>query len=320
MTINNNKTNNNNMMCDLETGICGPVGEGEGAGGSADGIQLIDFSAPKKTVDLYYVTDPICSHCWALEPVLRKFVDQYGQYFNMHTLMGGLLEKWDGFTDASNGISSPADVAGHWREVGVHSRMPIDGTVWHDNPISSSYIPSRVYKVIQAIDSKKANTFLRRAREELFAFNKNIAEDDVLIEIVNELGLGGEDVVQQAKLPEADEALQQDFAQVRQLGVRGFPTIVMVNEEQKGVRIVGARSFEQYVEALQQLLPDEKISPQPLTKADELLQRDKVLFSRELEEYYAIEQSAVERFIQSELTQSDYEINTILGENYIQLK
>lgn len=302
------------MMCDLETGICGP------AEAEADGLQLIDFSAPKKTIDVYYVTDPICSHCWALEPVMRKFVDQYGQYFNMHTLMGGLLEKWDGFADVSNGISSPADVAGHWREVGVHSRMPIDGTVWYDDPITSSYIPSRVYKVVQAIDAEQANTFLRRAREELFAFNKNISDDDVLIQIVNELGLDGKEIVEQAKQTEANEALHQDFAQVRQLGVRGFPTIVMVNEEQKGVRIVGARSLDQYVEALQQLLPNDKITPQPLAKADQLLQRDKVLFSRELEEYYGIDQNELDGFLQKELTPSDYEVSTILGEKYIKLK
>lgn len=48
--------------------------------------------------------------------------------------MGGLLEKWgDGPVDPANGISGPADVAGHWQEVGEQARMPIDGTLWYDN-------------------------------------------------------------------------------------------------------------------------------------------------------------------------------------------
>lgn len=42
------------MFCDLETGVCG-VGEEED-------IQVIDFHQPKKSITLYYVTDPICSH------------------------------------------------------------------------------------------------------------------------------------------------------------------------------------------------------------------------------------------------------------------
>jgi putative protein-disulfide isomerase len=304
----------NNMICDLETGICGPGGD------ETNTMEFIDFSAPKKSVELYYVTDPICSHCWALEPVLRKFVDQYGRYFNMHTLMGGLLEKWDGFADVSNGISGPADVAGHWREVGEHSRMPIDGTVWYDNPIESSFIPSRVYKVIQEKNSDLANAFLRRAREELFAFNKNIARDEVLINIVNQVGLDGEAIIHESKLPEANTSLHQDFQLVRELGVRGFPTIVMVNEEQKGVRIVGARTLEDYTNALQQLLPEETLQPKKLSSLDQLLPQEKLLFSREIEEYFSIEKGEFDAFLKKELSQDAYEVKSILGEKYIQVK
>lgn len=306
----------NNMSCDLETGVCGPA-DGE----VTNTMKFIDFSAPKKTIDLYYITDPICSHCWALEPVLRKFVDQYGQYFNMHTLMGGLLEKWeDGPVDPANGISGPSDVAGHWREVGEHSRMPIDGTVWYDNPIASFFIPSRVYKVIQAINPELANTFLRRAREELFAFNKNIAQDELLIDLVNRVGLDGEEIVKQSKLSEAITLLYEDFKLVRELGARGFPTIVMVNEAQKGVRIVGARTMEDYTSGLQKLLVDETLKSKQLSDLDQLLQREKLLFSREIEEYYSIEKNELDGFLENQLSQDAYELNSILGEKYIQVK
>ena len=306
----------NNMSCDLETGVCGPAG-----GEDTNAMEFIDFSAPKKTIELYYVTDPICSHCWALEPVLRKFVDQYGHYFNMQTVMGGLLEKWgDGPVDPANGISGPADVAGHWREVGEHSRMPIDGTVWYDDPIASSFIPSRVYKVIQEKSPELANTFLRRAREELFAFNKNIAQDELLIDLVNRVGLNGEEIVNQSKLPEANTSLQEDFQLVRKLGARGFPTIIMVNEEQKGVRIVGARTLEDYTNGLQQLLPDETLKSKQLSNLDQLLKQEKLLFSREIEEYYSIEKNELDAFLQKQLLQDAYEVSSILGEKYIQVK
>ena len=72
----------NNMVCDLETGVCGDPGE--------DAMETIDLNQPQEVINLYYVTDPICSHCWALEPVLRKFEEQYGQYVKFHTVMGGI--------------------------------------------------------------------------------------------------------------------------------------------------------------------------------------------------------------------------------------
>ncbi|KAA0966948.1 DsbA family protein [Sporosarcina sp. ANT_H38] len=301
----------NNMMCDLETGICGPGGGGDTV------MQFIDLSAPQKKVDLYYVTDPICSHCWALEPVLRRFEALYGHYFNAHTVMGGLLENWDGFADTTNGITSPADVAGHWREVGDHSRMPIDGGLWHDNPIESSFTPSRVFKVIHKQNPELANTFLRRAREALFAFNRNIAHDDLLIDLVNKVGLNGDDIVKQSKLPEADTSLQEDFQLVRQLGVRGFPTIVMLNEEKKGVKIVGARALEQYMAALQQMLPGENLQPKKQQNLQSLIQKEKLLFSREIEEFYAIEQKDVEVFVSEQMANTNYEMKEVLGERYI---
>ncbi|MEK4404233.1 DsbA family protein [Sporosarcina psychrophila] len=301
----------NNMICDLETGVCGPGGETE--------MQFIDLSTPKKKVDLYYVTDPICSHCWALEPVLRKFEAQYGQYVNMHTLMGGLLENWNGFADTANGINGPADVAEHWREVGEHSRMPIDGTLWHDNPIESSFIPSRVFKMIHKQSPEIANTFLRRAREALFAFNQNIAQDDILIDLVNKVGLSGVEIVKQSKLPEAETSLQEDFQLVRQLGVRGFPTIVMLNEEKKGVKIVGARALEQYTEALQQMLPGEILQPKQQPSLQSLIQQEKLLFSREIEEFYAIKEQDVEAFVSDQLVNTDYKTKEVLGEKYISI-
>ena len=127
--------------------------------------------------------------------------------------MGGLLEKWhDGPIDPANGIYKPADVAGHWREVGEYSRMPIDGTLMIDNPVQSSYPPSRVFKVIQKNHNDAiAFEYLRRAREALFAFNQNISDKSVMIEIVNKLGLDGEAIVNEAEQPIGQQLLNEDF-------------------------------------------------------------------------------------------------------------
>lgn len=38
-------TKNNNMICDLETGVCGVAGEEE--------MEVIDLNKPKKTIDLF---------------------------------------------------------------------------------------------------------------------------------------------------------------------------------------------------------------------------------------------------------------------------
>ncbi|AXF55327.1 DsbA family protein [Salicibibacter kimchii] len=301
--------NNNPLMCDPETGVCGVSDEGE--------MTMIDLNKPKKTIDLYYVTDPICSHCWALEPVLKRFIEQYGDYFNVRIVMGGLLEKWgDGPVDPANGISGPSDVAGHWREVGEQTRMPIDGTLWHDNPIHSSYPPSRVFKVIQQQDEALAETFLRRAREAVFAFNENIAQTSVLVDIVNKIGLNGEKIVEEAE----QQSLDEDFSLAGNLGARGFPTIIMVNEENQGVKIVGGRGLEQYVSGLKQVLNKDELQAKEQPALTQLLEKEKRLFSKEIEVMYDVEQADVEEFVGKELASGDYEARELLGEAYFEMK
>lgn len=302
---------NNNMVCDLETGVCGVAGEEE--------IEVIDFNQPQKSINLYYVTDPICSHCWAIEPVLRRFKEQYGHYFNVHTVMGGLLEKWhDGPIDPANGIYKPADVAGHWREVGEYSRMPIDGSLMIDNPVQSSYPPSRVFKVIQKHHNDKlAYEYLRRAREALFAFNQNISDKSVLIDIVNSIQLDGEAIVNEAEQPISQQLLNEDFSLVRSLGARGFPTIIMMNEENKGVKIVGGRPFEYYVDGLKQVLNVEELQPKQQPSLSSLLEKEKLLFSKEIEVMYDVDQSDINSFIEKELSPNSFQMKEILGELYV---
>ncbi|MCJ8007143.1 DsbA family protein [Lederbergia wuyishanensis] len=301
---------NNNMICDLETGVCGVAGEEE--------MEIIDFNQPQKTIDVYYVTDPICSHCWAIEPVLRRFKEQYGHYFNFHSVMGGLLEKWgDGPVDPANGIYGPADVAGHWREVGEYSRMPIDGTLMIHNPVQSSFPPSRVFKVIQKHHGDEiAYDYLRRAREALFAFNQNIGEKSVLVDITNHLGLDGEAIVNEAEMPIGEQLLQEDFALARKLGVMGFPSIIMINEENKGVKIVGGRPFDYYVDGLKRALNEENLKPKQQPSLSSLLKKEKLLFSKEIEVMYDIDQQDINAFVEKELNQGNYQVKELLGELY----
>ena len=195
--------------------------------------------------------------------------------------------------------------------------MPIDGSLMIDNPVQSSYPPSRVYKVIQQHhNDEKAFEYLRRAREALFAFNQNIAEKSVMTEIVNNLGLNGEAIVKEAEEQTGHQLLNEDFSLARKLGVRGFPTIIMVNEENKGVKIVGSRPLENYINGLSQVLNGEEPKPNQQPSLPDLLATEKLLFSKEIETMYDVDQSDLQSFVEKELTPGIFEEKEVLGEKY----
>lgn len=157
---------NNPLLCDIESGVC----ETPDSTNQANGLNL---SADEKPIRIIYFTDPICSSCWGIEPQLRKLKLAYGNSIHVEYRMGGLLPDWN---YNSGGISKPSDVAHHWDEVSAHYDMPIDGDVWLEDPLDSSYPPSIAVKAAQMQDEYKAVVFMRKLREMVFLEKKNITK------------------------------------------------------------------------------------------------------------------------------------------------
>ncbi|MEK5231831.1 hypothetical protein MHB42_08640 [Lysinibacillus sp. FSL K6-0232] len=94
------------------------------------------------------------------------------------------------------------------------------------------------------------------------------------------MGLDSKAIVEEAESPIGHKMLNEDFALAGKLGARGFPTIIMINEENKGVKIVGSRSLNMYVQGLQQVLGKE-LQPQEPPSLANLLTKEELLFSKE---------------------------------------
>ena len=103
-----------------------------------------------------------------------------------------------------------------------------------------------------------------------------------MIEIVNKMGLDGEAIVNEAEQPIGQQLLNEDFALARSLGARGFPTIIMINEENKGVKIVGGRPFEYYVDGLKQVLNMEELQPNQQPSLSACLKKKNSYFQKKL--------------------------------------
>lgn len=208
----------------------------------------------KQKIKVVYFTDPICSSCWGIEPQLRKLKLAYGDAIDIEYRMGGLLRDW---SYNSGGISQPSDVASHWDEVSHHYDMPIDGDVWLEDPLHSSYPPSIAFKAAQLQSDSKAIDFLRKIREMVFLEKKNITKSEHLENAVKAVGL---DVLQfqsdykgvAKKLFEEDLKLGQTYR------VRGFPTLFFIDSTGSNHIVYGSKPYESYVAELLKINPELK--------------------------------------------------------------
>ena len=235
----------NPLLCDIESGSC----EMPGQHTTADHQAQLSGTKPVKII---YFTDPICSSCWGIEPQLKKLKLEYGHLIDIEYRMGGLLPNWD---YNSGGISKPVDVAVHWEEAGAYYDMPIDGDVWYVDPLESSYPPSIAVKAAELQSEEKAVYFMRKLREGLFLSKKNIAKWENIADAAKEAGL---DVEQLEKDYESAGKMmfQADLNLARKMGVRGFPTIFLLNEAGMQELVYGSRPYDAYENAIKKLYPE----------------------------------------------------------------
>lgn len=267
-------------------------------------------------IKVFYSTDPICSYCWEAEPVLRKLELVYGDSMDFKVLMGGLLPSWKNFSDEANGINKAADVEKHWIEAGKRYGMPIVGSVWSTNPLSSSFPPSIVFKMIQRISDTSSRKFLRIAREELFAFNRNISDDAVLEDILNRIDRNGKKIVEDSKKKESFSLLQEDLLKNKELKVAGFPTLTIINESCESETIVGYRDFATYEDAIKKLSKGELVK-KDLPKVRELFSFSRNLFEKELMEIYGLKKEEVIPFLKRELGENGFEKKDVMDSYFV---
>ena len=242
------ETTQNPLLCDPETGRCEiPEHQSEN--------HAIQHTVPsEKVVNVVYFTDPICSSCWGIEPQLRKLKLEYGDHINIDYRMGGLLPNW---SYNSGGISKPSDVATHWDEVSSYYDMPIDGDVWLEDPLDSSYPPSIAFKAAQIQSHAKAKLFLRYIREMVFLEKKNITKWEYLKEAAQKAGLDIDQFKQDFN-GKAKQKFDEDLSLSKEYGVRGFPTLFFLDSNGQKEIIYGSRPYAFFETAVLKVKPDLK--------------------------------------------------------------
>ncbi len=234
--------NSNPLLCDPIEGICGIAAD-------SNTLKKITTHSLKKPVKVVYFTDPICSSCWGIEPQLRKLKLEYGNSIEIEYRMGGLLPDW---SYNSGGISKPSDVAHHWDEVSLYYDMPIDGDVWLEDPLSSSFPPSIAFKAAQLQDNDTALLFLREIREMVFLKKQNITKWENLEIAAKKVGLN----VEQLKIDfdgKAQILFREDLRFAKENGVRGFPTMFFTDTTGNKETVYGSKPYAFYEMAVLKL-------------------------------------------------------------------
>ncbi len=208
-----------------------------------------------KALTITYFTDPICSSCWVLQPILRKLLLEYNEYISIDYRMGGLLPSWDGYADKR--ITKPSDAADLWEEIREKEKIPINGDIWMDDPLMSSYPPCIAFKAAQRQDKDKAIFFLRRLKEMLFMEKKNINKWENLEKAALFCGLDAA-LLQKQMNNEGIEDFMKDLELGNKLDIHVFPTLIFKKKGIEDEILKGLKSYEIIEETILKYIPNAK--------------------------------------------------------------
>lgn len=299
----------NPLLCDIETGMC------EITGGKEDHSTTKITQSTQKPVKVIYYTDPICSSCWGIEPQLRKLKLEYGHALEIEYRMGGLLPDWK---YNSGGISKPSDVAHHWDEVSEYYDMPIDGDVWLEDPLNSSYPPSIAFKAAQMQDNEKAILFMREIREMVFLQKTNIAKWEHLETAAKTVGLNVEQLKKDYE-GKANELFQEDLKLAKEMRVRGFPSLFFVDEKGNKEFVYGSKPYAFYEVAVLKLAPN-AVKTAYKKSWEELFSKYQTLTAKEFSELSGTPRNESETVLDDLVTKGKLEKHTTKNGSIWKLK
>jgi putative protein-disulfide isomerase len=212
-------------------------------------------------LEIIYYTDPLCCWSWAIEPQLRKLKFEFSGKLQWRICMGGLLSGWKNYHDEINSVTRPIQMGPVWMHAQQISGMPMNTILWIHDPPASSY-PACIAVKCAALQSDRAGErYLRLLREALMLEGKNIAKENVLMEVAQQLS--GEaaynfDVSRfqfDWRNDNGLEAFRKDLQEVQYRNINRFPTMIIKAPGEGGLIVTGYRPYSELLKPIQQVAP-----------------------------------------------------------------
>ena len=190
---------------------------------------LISFFFLQKNImaqdkpQLIYFGDPMCSWCYGFSPEISTAVDSLGDSVDFQMIMGG-LRPYNTETMADLGDF----LKDHWKEVAEKSGQPFSYDIISDHTFIYDTEPAcRAVVVMKKLQSESTLAFFKKIQHSFYAKNKNTNSIETYLELVEAFGIEKAIFQKEFESDEMKAAVKSEFTYSSEIGVRGFPTIVL---------------------------------------------------------------------------------------------
>ena len=171
---------------------------------------------------LIYIGDPMCSWCYGFAPEITKVKKALPDY-EFKVILGGLRPQ---------GTETMADLGDflehHWKEIEKRTALPINyGIIGDESFVLDTEPGSRAVVVAREMNPENELDFFKAVQRAFYVDNKDMRSEATFIEIAKEFGLNAKDFAEKFNSEEARYNTRSDFQLAAEMGVKGFPSVVV---------------------------------------------------------------------------------------------
>ena len=174
---------------------------------------------------LYYAYDPMCSWCWGFRPVWQKLLKKMPNNVHISYVLGGLA--------ADSNDVMPKEMQHTIRRIWQQIQIAIPGTVFNSDfweecdPRRSTYPACRAVIAAKKQNMEAEDAMILAIQQAYYLQARNPSDLPVLAGLAENIGLNRDCFETDIVSDEVNQKLLADIALSRQLGARGFPSLIL---------------------------------------------------------------------------------------------
>jgi len=177
---------------------------------------------------LYFVHDPMCSWCYAFAPNWRRIEAALPDSIAVQYVAGGLAPD----SDQPMPLHVQQYIQDNWRR--IQSTVPgteFNFDFWtHCRPRRSTYPACRAVIAAKHFGSQYETPMIEKVQTAYYQEARNPSDRETLCELAGEIGLDAQAFGEWLESEACQVMLNSDLQKTRELGVRGFPSLVLATD------------------------------------------------------------------------------------------
>lgn len=203
---------------------------------------------------IIYIYDALCGWCYGFSPVAVQLKQRFSNNFEFEVWSGGMV------TGERVGPLGPMADYIEKAYPTVEARTGIRfGEAYLNNIlrnkeyVSDSFPPSLALTVFKSFHPEHAAEFAHQMQRALYLEGKDLSKTDTFTPLLAEWGIPETDFRKRLEDPAYAERTRLEFKQAAELGVTGFPTMLLLHQGQFYLLAEGFRPFQEIGHVLDQV-------------------------------------------------------------------